>query len=206
MERRLLTLIVIFAAAALLTLRFEIANEGEPGDATLPALPVRAGAWTGRRIPPTEEEIEILGADSVEHVEYRDPSGRSVGLSVVMERRKRASFHPPEYCYLARSDVNIVGKGRTRISLDGATIEASTLVLKIKNATILVLYWYRTGDYHTPSYYKHQLSFIWRWFQSGGSDSVMVRLSTPIGAGGIDGAVNKIEDLVLALAPGYSAF
>lgn len=206
MERRLLTLIVLFAAAALLTLRFEMANEGEPGYAIPPAPPVRAGDWTGRRIPPTQEELEILGADSVEHVQYRDPLGRRVGLSVVRERRKRASFHPPEYCYLAQSNVSIEGKGRTRISLNGATIEASTLVLKSDNAAILVLYWYRTGDYHTPSYYKHQLSFIWRWFQSGGSDSVMVRLSTPVGAGGIDGAVNKIEDLVLALAPGYTEF
>ena len=206
MERRLLTLIVIFAAAALVTLRFEIAKEREPGYAALPALPVRAGVWTGRRNPPTQEELGILGAESVEHVEYRDASGRRVGLSVVRERRKRASFHPPEYCYLAQSNVSIAARGRTSIPLGGDTREASTILLKTESSELLVVYWYRTGSYHTPSYYKHQLSFIWRLFRSGGSDSVMVRLSTPVGAGGIEGAVHTIRDLVRALEPDYPAF
>ena len=205
MERRLLTLIAIFAAAALLTLMVELRQEKPLSPSTPPVIPEKAGSWQGRRIAPTREELEILGADNVEYMRYHKSPGPNVVLCVVRERRKRASFHPPEYCYLAQSNVSIVGKGRALISLNGKKLEASTMTLQTEGGKTLVVYWYRTGNYHTPSYYKHQLSFIWRMFRWGGSDSSMVRLTTQIGEDGVEGALQRIEDLLRNMVPHYSA-
>ena len=203
MERRILTLIVFFAAAALLTLKLEIGKEGPVSTSTLPSLPVQAGNWQGVRLALSREELEILGAENVEAVQYYNSAGEGVGIYIVRERRKRASFHPPEYCYLAQSNVGITGKGRALISLNGGQIEASTMTLRTEKGGILVLYWYKSGSYRTPSYYKHQLSFLWRMFRQGGSDSAMVRLTARVGDDGVNGALKRIEDLLADLAPRY---
>ena len=203
MERRVLTLIALFAAAALLTLKLEMGKEGFVPPTPLPFLPAHARDWQGIRLSLSRDELEILGADNVEAMQYYNSAGEGVGLYIVRERRKRGSFHPPEYCYLAQSNVSITGKGRAPISLNGGRIEASTMTLQTEKGGLLVLYWYKSGSYRTPSYYKHQLSFLWRMFRQGGSDSAMVRLTARVGDDGVNGALKRIEDLLADLAPHY---
>ena len=200
MEKRLLVLIGVMLAAALAILRIEIHKAGGTPRISTPSLPSRAGEWRGTPASLSKEAYELLGADHVEAMYYDGSRGDRIGLFIVEEDKNRASFHPPEYCFLAQSNARITDKKRVYISLGGREREVSSMIVERAGLQTLVLYWYQVGDFITPSYYAHQLAFAKRFFRRGGEHSLMVRLTMDIGGIGQNAARREMQDLIRSLA------
>ena len=200
MERRLITLIYVFIAAAFLVLHVERVRTPRADVSRGRMLPLKVGEWRGTEVPIPADVYDALGASHLEYVRYSNGSGETVGVYVVRAERGRGCFHPPEYCLLAQTGGSMTEKSIEKIDLGGRRIEATSLVISAGGRKEYVLYWFRTGDDYTSSYYAQQLSLLAGALVRGGArKSVMVRVTTTAGKGGMTAARERVRNLLSAI-------
>ena len=90
-------------------------------DVKILEFPLEIGPWTGERIPPEENVVEILGTEKILLGEYSNPEGEKVWFTVVYGEGDRQSFHPPEYCYIGSGNTELVEKKLDKVKIDDKT-------------------------------------------------------------------------------------
>ncbi len=164
-----LVLLVIFLA--------HLAGRGEflpAGD--LDRLPLRIGEWRGENIPVSERERAVLGTENLLLRLYRKGEGL-LYLYILESASNRATFHPPEYCYVG-GRTELVERGRAVVRWEGGEVPAHRMVFLGPRGKSLVYYWYAFGDRILGSYYRQQLLVIAANLLRRPRPALLIRVST----------------------------
>ena len=128
---------------------------------------------------------------------YVSPTGIPVALSLVHAGSTRRSLHFPEVC--------LVGQGwevRAQYTAPiGFAFTGKRLLLFRGDQNEAVLYWFKTGDKFTGSFFENS----WHWalghLGGGKPSSTMIRLSTATGPIGEEAAFAVLDEFAVQLAP-----
>ncbi|MBI2105102.1 MAG: EpsI family protein, partial [Candidatus Omnitrophica bacterium] len=93
---------------------------------------------------------------------------------------KRASFHPPELCYVG-SDFDILAREPILVSANGQARRVMRLVIAQRGQQVEAWYWFTVDDRTTHNYYQQQLWLITDAVLRRPTEGTLVRISTPLG-------------------------
>lgn len=174
------------------------AHMNAPAPATLNIPPVIADyrqIGSDYEIDPRTQEI--LETSTILIRNYMSESGRSVQLSIVHAGATRRSLHFPEVC--------LVGEGWEIVKQEtgsvGILFTARRILLVKGNRYEAVLYWFKTGDYITGSYFANAYQWTKNQVTLGEPTSSMIKLTTPVGANGERAAFAALDDFAAKFAP-----
>ena len=128
---------------------------------------------------------------------YRAPSGRPVQLTIVYAGSTRRSLHFPEVC--------LRGEGweisEQRMMPVGLSFSAKRLLLVKGDRREAVLYWFKTGDSFTGSFFINTFHWAKNQVTFGSPTSAMVKLATPVMGNDVEGAFAQLQDFAAKLTP-----
>jgi EpsI family protein len=140
-----------------------------------------------------EDVQRVLETSNILIRPYRTPGGYPVVLTIVHAGSTRRSLHFPEVC--------LVGAGwdvREQSTMPvGFNFVARRLVLVKGDQTEAVLYWFKTGDHMTGSYFVNSLNWARNQLTFGSPNSAMIKLATPVGNRGEAAAFALLEDFAM---------
>jgi EpsI family protein len=140
-------------------------------------VPYKIDSWEGMDIQITQDVYEILETDDILLREYRDESNYPVMLLIVFSDSKRASFHPPEICYIGGGSELMAKESDELVFDDNSTLSTTKLLVKSEDYFTTVWYWFVVGDRKIGNYYWQQFSMLPSLFSSKKLRSSMVRIS-----------------------------
>lgn len=178
MKQGLLLLMIAATTAAHLGIGLSHDKAAMHSSSVVINLPENIGEYRqiGGDIDPGERTRELLQSSAILMRTYAAPSGRQVQLSVVQAVASRASLHFPEVC--------LVGQGweisEQYIAPVGLTHTAKRLVIFSGDRQEAVLYWFRTGDRYTGSFFLNSWCYIWDSLRMKDPQTALIRVSTVI--------------------------
>ncbi|MBN2190834.1 MAG: EpsI family protein [Candidatus Aureabacteria bacterium] len=174
----LITVLVFFAGGILfLSSRKPL----PPTDVKIMDFPLKIGDWTGKKEPPEQNVIDILGTDKILMMEFTGEKNQKVLFSVVYGEDNRLSFHPPENCYLGSGKTELLSKTKDTVHInEKMELEVNRVIFQVGQSKQLVLYWYMAGDRMTASYYKQQFFFILDQIRERKGKGALIRVATII--------------------------
>ena len=177
-SRNSLIIVGLLVASIAIILKIQADSAQVPENSVnLEMVPYKIGSWEGMDIPLSQDVYEILETDDVLFREYRDKSDYPVLVAIVFSDSKRASFHPPEICYIGGGS-ELMGKNFEKLVFeDGSTLNTTKLVIKSSDHFTTAWYWFMVGDKKIASYYWQQLSMLPSLFNSKQLQGSMVRIS-----------------------------
>ena len=193
----LLLLIPIAAAHLALHLAQDMSPSGT--DTPLSAIPANILEFhqAGSDLPIDSHITELLETPDVLMRDYVSDRGIPVQLTVVRSGATRRSLHFPEVC--------LTGQGwevREQYSAPvGVYFVGKRLIIFRGDSQLAVLYWFKTADYVTGSYFLNSAFWAKEQLMFRAPKSMMIRLSTPIGASGAETAFDRLDDFAQGLTP-----
>lgn len=168
----------------------------------LEIIPLKMDSWVGKDIPMTQDVYEILETDDVIFREYRDQSNYPVVVAIIFSDSKRASFHPPEICYIG-GGIELMDKKFDTLALgNGSKLETTALSMKSETESgvywITAWYWFMVGKRNIANYYVQQLSMLQSLFSSKPIQGAMIRISVDSND---EFGKEKASDFVTSLMP-----
>ncbi len=152
-----------------------------PTDVKIMDFPLKIGDWTGKKEPPEQNVIDILGTDKILMMEFANGENQRVLFSVVYGEDNRLSFHPPENCYLGSGQTELLSKIKDTVYINGKReLEVNRIIFQVEQSKQLVLYWYMAGDRMMSSYYRQQFFFILDQIKERKSKGALIRVATII--------------------------
>jgi|GEM_PF-1435543 len=161
-------------------------------------LPLRINGWEGEEIPVSDRDKRLLGTENVLLRRYQK-EGFTVNLYVLECASNRASFHPPEYCYVG-GRTEMIENGFRFIRWGGDSIKAHRFLFMGPRGRSLVYYWYTFGDRILSSYYRQQLHVITSNILGSPQSALLVRISVD-GSFLIEDGDRIIADFAAGLMP-----
>lgn len=200
-QTTLLLLLMLAVGAGAWWLQWRPAPRVDPGP--LAALPLEVGPWQGRDIPLEDAVERILQADHhVQRVYARENSGEIVWLYIGYYGTHRGGRpeHTPEVCY---PSAGWSVEARESPGLGARDDDGSVMLLVAQDGRRrLVEYWYRSP---LAARRAHRLDLsldqLRGRLRGGRADGALVRLSTPVVAGGEAAAAARLADLGRRLDP-----
>lgn len=170
-------------------------------DPPLDVLNIPAVIGTYRQVG---EDVEIdeglrqtLQTSAILMRTYRTPRGWPIQLTIVYAGTTRRSMHFPEVC--------IVGQGweiheQTEMPV-GFLFTASRRVLVKGERKDALLYWFKTGDEFTGSFFVNSWHWARNQLTNGVATSAMIKASSPIGNRDEESVFLLLEDFASKLTP-----
>jgi EpsI family protein len=128
---------------------------------------------------------------------YEASNGFPVTLTIVYAGTTRRSLHFPEVC--------LVGAGwevRTQSSEEiDLNLSATKLVLARGEGQQAVLYWFKTGDHMTGSYFSNAYHWAVNQVTLGAPTSALIKLSAPISPGNEEYSFTMLKDFARSFVP-----
>jgi len=152
-------------------------------------------AWT-HDVPVGDWLIGYLGTKHILRSGYRASTGRPVMLTIVYSSSRR-SLHLPEGCIKGEGG-EIVGQQMLPV---GMSFSAKGLLLQDGDLRRTVLYWFKTGDDFTGSFFNNTFHWARNKIRRGPTTSAMIRLSTPVVGNDVEGAFAQMRDFAAKLTP-----
>lgn len=170
-----------------LSLAAALAPAPDPSELATARLPLDAGGWTGTLLPLGDEVFGILGTRDARMQRHTRPGlGGEVDLYVTHSAGDVFRVaHPPARCFEGGGYLELQ-RAVVDLPVGERHVPVNRLVFRRGEEVVLVYTWYRVDGRDVPSYLDYRLaSFLRRLrpYRSGGS---MVRLSTVVGAAGVD--------------------
>lgn len=168
-------------------------------EVTLDVVPDRIGGFQqmGTDIEVEQRVFDLLDTPHVLMRNYVSRFGMPVQLTIVYTGENRSSLHFPEVC--------LTGQGweiREQYTAPvGVFFVGKRLVLFRGDAEEAVLYWFKTGDYLTGSYFLNSAYWAREQLLFNGVGSMMVKVSTPIGPMGPEPSFQVLDEFAGALTP-----
>ena len=122
-------------------------------------FPKEIGDWRGEDIPLSERDFAILETKNLIIREYKNSNADSIYLYIIYSEENRKALHPPEICYTGGGAATILKKTIAQIT---DNLKANMFAIESGQQRQLVVYWFKAGDFNTPSYLKQQLKFVKR--------------------------------------------
>jgi EpsI family protein len=148
------------------------------------SLPLQIGDWTGKDVPISQEELDILGPGEYLNRNYENASEPQPKINLYIpffpSQKAGDTIHSPDHCLLGAGFFPI---SREEIQLprpDGSSIPVRRYVVSKSGQPWLVLYWFQAHGRVVASEWwaKYFLIFDSIWMNR--SDGGMVRLMTPM--------------------------
>jgi len=139
------------------------------------SLPLTIGGWEGEDLPIPKRAREMLGTPNIIFRRYRK-EGLAVNLYILESATNRASFHPPEYCYVG-GRTEMVERGLRSLSGEGEAGTAHRFVFAGPRGNSLVYYWYSFGRRFVNSYYRQQFLIVLHRLLGRSRPALLIRLS-----------------------------
>lgn len=167
--------LVLLAAGNLALSALERGRDVSAASLDLAAFPLAFAGWEGSDHYVSERERRMLGTPNLIYRRYRK-NRAEVNLYILESATNRASFHPPEYCYVGGRTEMIE---RERVELEGPDypVPARRFVFVGPRGRHLVYYWYTFGDSVTDSYYRQQIQVVSRIFFGRRIPAMLLRVS-----------------------------
>lgn len=162
-------------------------------------IPSTIGSYrqTGDDAPQDEHVQEILQTSAIIMRNYLSPAGDVIRLAAVRAATTRGSLHFPEVC--------LVGQGweidKQYMAPVGVLFTAKHLVLLSADHKEAVLYWFKTDEHLTGSFFLNSWYWIQQKIQLKAPATTMIRISTSVGDRGEEAAFRTLEDFAAHLAP-----
>jgi len=164
-------------------------------------IPLDIGSWHGEDLPISKDTLEILETKNAIFRRYTS-GGVSVTLWVVYAGENRKAIHPMEVCYKASGwDIGTRAPHLIEISHNGKykKLPCVKLMAMSKKDKGLVLYFYKTGNRFTDSYYRQQLNVILEQAMLRQSESALFGITAEGKLADDPKAVLIIEDFIKEL-------
>ena len=170
----IISLVLLLITAAIFLL-YGWDREIELPVGNLNILPLIIDDWVGEKISVSDRDKRLLGTESVLLRRYR--KGRyTVNLYVLECASNRASFHPPEYCYVG-GRTEMIEEGSRMIRWGEESVNAHRFLFMGPHGRSLVYYWYTFGDKILSSYYRQQLYIISSNLLGDPQSALLIRIS-----------------------------
>lgn len=162
-------------------------------------LPQRVGTYRreGEPTPAGEGVLRSLYPSKVLMQGYSDSQGFPYQLTIVHSDAKWRGMHFPEVC--------ITGSGwevrEQRVIDVGFAFAARRIVIHRGLNEEAVLYWFRSGDRATDSFFEHSFNWALERVTMKVPKSTLVRVSTPIIGGRREEAFRRLEQFALRINP-----
>jgi EpsI family protein len=183
-------------------LSYNVFYKAEAGVDAIKNIPVNLGEWKGEDMKLEDSIYEILETKSIIHRNYTQ-SDKDVFLSLVYYPETKVDFHAPEGC-LAGKGIEI-DKTQKIIewSNDNKTIKLglNQLLRKNENSNELVYYFYKAGDFMGENYLKLRWALAINKFGNDKKNGALIRVSTTINNGDIQGASDLLKGFIQELYP-----
>ena len=185
----MISLVLLLITAAILLLHGR-SREIELPVGNLNILPLIIDDWVGEEITVSDRDKRLLGTENILLRRYRKGQ-YAVNLYVLECASNRASFHPPEYCYVG-GRTEMIEKGFRTIRWGGESINAHRFLFMGPHGRSLVYYWYTFGEKILASYYRQQLYVISSNILGDPQSALLIRIS-------VDGSFStEIGDQIIA--------
>lgn len=140
---------------------------------------------------------ELLQTSTVLMRNYVSRQGWPVQLTIVYSGRTRSSLHFPEVC--------LVGQGwevREQSTMPvGFFFEAKKLVTVKGEEQEAILYWFKTGEHLTGSFFGNSWEWIKGMLSFSSPATSMIKISAPVGSQGPDQSFEVLSEFGLQLTP-----
>ena len=148
------------------------------------SLPSQIGGWTGRDIPISQEELDILGPGEYLQRDYENASQLQPKINLYVpffpSQKAGDTIHSPDHCLLG---AGWFPTSREVIQLtrpDGSPMPVDRYVVSKSGQRQLVLYWFQAHGRVVASEWRTKYYLISDSIRMNRSDGGMVRLMTPI--------------------------
>lgn len=149
------------------------AKATQPG----PVIPEQLGPWHGVPRDVDARTLEILQTDDVRSLEFRRGGEPAVWVSQVAGFGNRATFHPPELCYVG-SHFQVLERRQITVRIQGKPQRVMRLLLGQKGKRYEAWYWFTVNGRMTPNYYQQQLWLVKEAILGRASGGTLVRIVT----------------------------
>ena len=145
----------------------------------LPQVRDTMGLWTGTPITETAvKEQRPDNGEAVRLMEYRMGQEPPVWLTLEGGQGKRASFHPPEICFVG-SDFEILEREPVTVVSGNTPRHLMRLVVSQNDNEYEAWYWFTVEDRITHNYYQQQLWLVMDAVRGKRTSGTLVRITTP---------------------------
>ncbi|MEA1928482.1 MAG: EpsI family protein [Candidatus Auribacterota bacterium] len=170
----ILSMVLLLISAVILCLS-GMGSRRESSADDLRNIPLKIDNWEGEEMLVSARDKRLLGTENVILRRYRQGI-YNVSLYLLECASNRASFHPPEYCYVG-GRTEMVEEGERELEWEGGTIESHRFLFRGPHGMSLVYYWYSFGDRILSSYYRQQFSIIISTFLGTPRPALLIRVS-----------------------------
>ena len=147
--------------------------------------------------PVPESTRRTLETNTILMRDYASAHGRPVNLTIVYAEKTRRSLHFPEVCFTGQGWET---HGKYTIPV-GTYFLGQGLTVQKGDSKSAVLYWFKTGNELTGSYYKNTFNWSSDKLLLRNPSTMLVRLSTPVGEQGEELAYQILSDFASGLTP-----
>ena len=199
MYAAIIALLLATAAAHVGIVAAQNRSAREAPDSHALRIPSDLGGYRqlGEDIDQGDRVRELLQTSAILMRNYASNSGRVICLAAVHASTSRGSLHFPEVC--------LVGQGweidKQFTAPVGFLFEAKHLVLFSGPHREAVMYWFKTGQNLTGSFFLNSWYWIRDKVRFRSPETTMYRISTAIGGQGEEAAFSDLQDFAVHLAP-----
>jgi EpsI family protein len=129
--------------------------------------------------------------------DYASSNGRPVNLTIVFAEKTRRSLHFPEVCFTGQGWET---HGKSSIPV-GIQFLGQGLTVQKGDSKRAVLYWFKTGNELTGSYYLNTFYWSADKLLLRNPSTMLIRLSTPVDQQGEARAYQVLSDFASGLTP-----
>lgn len=172
-------LVTIVAAAAVL--RFVEYAPAVPLHSPLHEFPLRVAEWQGQTSFFTPEIVSALHVDDYVLRDYRDRSGRPLGLYIAYwgAQPPETRLHSPAVC-LPAAGWYIAHAGLERIRINDRMITVNNNLIQMGDARQVVLYWYQMHGAVAAKELQAMSLLAWTSLTQHRTDEALVRINAPV--------------------------
>jgi EpsI family protein len=192
----------ILAAALLITVAVvvNIPHKFDPSqEAQMSNFPKRIGDWEGEEIELRESDYAILETRNLIMRNYKNLTrGETVNLYIIYSSDNRRALHPPEICYTGGGAGTILDKGVINLA---SGFKVNKFLIENKNASQLVVYWFKSGELSTYNYILQQLKTVKDRLMQKKTSGAMIRISTPVDPKNPEKGLNLLKSFAQDILP-----
>jgi EpsI family protein len=202
-RRQTLLLTAALLGTAALAWTFQLRPALEVDASALERLPTELAGWSGRDIPVESTVERMLRADFNLQRAYRREPGQVIWLYLGYYGTERGGRpeHAPQVCYPS-AGWTILEERPAVVADRGGDLRVNELVVENQGERRLVYFWYHShrrsglrGDFELA------LDRLQGRLLTGRADGALVRLSTPLDAGGKTAARTRLAGFASQLDP-----